>query len=653
MQEYPVAGSAFTYIMVIFGELPAFITMGMLFVEYMLGMAAVARGFSQYLAQLVNQPSTFFTLNDGPGASGAPIDFMAFGVVLILTVALSFGVRESSLFLNTMTMFKLFLILFISIAGFARANGDYFTDDFTLPSKGPDGILQGAAFIFFAFVGFDAVCNAVEETRQPKRIPGAILGTVGIAAFAYMLLSVCLSLISPPFMLEGCYNSHDQSSCPAPAPPICLSACTYPIPQECVCGPGEEPAYAEAFAAAFSCAGLAWMRYIVAIAALTGILTSLLVGLYSVARLIMVAARSWLLPPQLALISPRTQTPLFAQLTSGFIISIMALFIDFTFLSQLVSFGTLFALWMVVNALLFRRYYPDVKLRYTQYGAVEASLGKTRRKVPGFLSSQKSRRILVWMHIIIINAFCLAFVIQYRVTLSFSDSPCIVGAADRWQRGSQKAHWVWAWMIGWFLASLSMFLVCPLEYEPPAWKIPAFLLPWLPSFAILLIFFSASSLQRNAFWIMAIYFVGLILVYLLFSMPLSYIRHYMIGPSSAEQVSVVEMIYYNGKWRTLDDASAATPSTNFSSFSVQHSYFGRQSKQRAAVAEDMRPGSSGSGGEEAPPAAGKSADGKDSNGATTMEPLEDTDTSHLRTSSSLQISPHVLPVLYEEPEKGT
>lgn len=158
-----MSGSAFTYVMATFGELPAFVTMGMLLVEYLLGMAAVARGFSQYLAQLVNQPGTLFTLNDSPGDSGSPIDLMAFGIVVILTIALSFGVRESSLFLSTLTILKLFLILFVAIAGFTKANGDYFTDNFGLPGKGPDGVFQGAAFIFFAYVGFDAICNAVEE----------------------------------------------------------------------------------------------------------------------------------------------------------------------------------------------------------------------------------------------------------------------------------------------------------------------------------------------------------------------------------------------------------------------------------------------------------------------------------------------------------
>ena len=156
-----MSGSAFTYVMVTFGEYPAYITMGMLLVEYVLGMAAVARGFSQFLAQLVNQPYTLFLFDD----SNLRIDVMAFFVVIAMSAALSFGVRESALFLNATTLLKLFFIAFVCIAGYVKGDGALFTNNFTLPGKGVDGIFQGTACIFFAYVAFDAVCNAVEEVR--------------------------------------------------------------------------------------------------------------------------------------------------------------------------------------------------------------------------------------------------------------------------------------------------------------------------------------------------------------------------------------------------------------------------------------------------------------------------------------------------------
>lgn len=161
--EYPVAGSVFTYTLVTFGEFPAFITFGMLILEYVLGMAAVARSFSRYLALLIGQPASLFTLNDSGDWHYYPIDLMAFGVVLLLSAALSFGVRESSLVLGLMSIVKLCLIFSIIVAGFAKSNPLDFANNFILPDSGVDGIFQGAAIILFAYVAFDAICNAVEE----------------------------------------------------------------------------------------------------------------------------------------------------------------------------------------------------------------------------------------------------------------------------------------------------------------------------------------------------------------------------------------------------------------------------------------------------------------------------------------------------------
>jgi amino acid transporter len=154
------------------------------------------------------------------------------------------------------------------------------------------------------------------------------------------------------------------------------------------------------------------MSYFVAVTALLGILTSLLVSLYSVARLVMVASRDWLLPPQLARVSARTQTPLAAQAAVGGAVAAVALLVAFVELSQLVSFGTLFAMWMVCNTLLFRRFYPDVKLRFTRYGTVEATQSASLRRVPGAALGERARRALVVGHLAAINALSIG---EWRV----------------------------------------------------------------------------------------------------------------------------------------------------------------------------------------------------------------------------------------------
>ena len=145
--------------MVTFGEYPAYITLGMLIIEYVLGMAAVARGFSQYLAQLLDQSATLFVFND----NGVPIDPMAFAFVMLASVVLASGIREGSWILRGTTVIKLIFIAFIAISGFSKANGSYFTNNFVPEANEWDGVFQGTAAIFFAYVAFDAVCNAVEE----------------------------------------------------------------------------------------------------------------------------------------------------------------------------------------------------------------------------------------------------------------------------------------------------------------------------------------------------------------------------------------------------------------------------------------------------------------------------------------------------------
>jgi len=472
--------------MIIFGEYPAFITLGMLFLEYGLAMAAVANGFSQFLALLINQSASIFIFDD----NGIGWDVMALAVVLILSAALSFGVKESSMILGWTTMIKLLCIAAISITAFVKASGPYFADNFGLSNKKVDGVFEGTAFIFFAYVAFDAVCNAVEETQKPHRIPAAIIGTVFISGIVYMAMSSSLSLIVEPATLTLCSNDRGDLLTSQPSDGICS-------------GVGQ-PAYQLAYIVAFNQQNLPGMQYVVAIAALLGITTSLLVGLYSVARLAMVAARTWLLPPQLARISPRTQTPVIAQMTLGIIIALIALLGNFTQLSELASLGALFAMWMVSNAVLYRRYYPEVKLRYTAHGTVEAELSQTQWWMPGAVFSRKARRVIVWLHIILLNVMAIGFVIYYRTLLlpecigedSYANPVCTDGNATTSttngvdpDTGLQKDAWVLAWVVAWAVVTVSMFLLCPLEYRPKTWAIKPYLLPFMPSFAILLIAF--------------------------------------------------------------------------------------------------------------------------------------------------------------------
>jgi len=217
--------------------------------------------------------------------------------------------------------------------------------------------------------------------------------------------------------------------------------------------------------------GTPFMQYIVAAATLLGIVGGLAVGLYSVSRLVMVAAREWLLPPVLARVSPRTQTPALAQIAVGIVISILALFANYDWLSQTANFGGLFGMWAVSNTMIFRRYYPEMKLRFTQFGAVETNISKEKPgwSVPGRLFTTKARKIVVAVHIITINIISICSGIYYRVN-TVSPPDCSPNP-DYYQPGldgdfvyGHHTLAVLVWPVAWFVATLSMLLLCPVDY---------------------------------------------------------------------------------------------------------------------------------------------------------------------------------------------
>ena len=623
--QYPIAGSAFTYIMVTFGELCAFLTFGMLFIEYVVGMAAVARGFSNYLGLLL------------PGIIGSDLlietenhqfDFVAFGIVLIISLLLSLGAREFSSFQSVLTLLKIFLMLFIVIAAFTKADPSNFADYFAEVKDPPlESFFQAAAFLVFTYVTFDAVCNAVEEAREPSDIPPALLWTVGVACFLYMLMAVASALLISPQQLWLCSDenfliSSSQCTNPEALSQINVKELNQDIPNS-PSGNGYCPgtynetgnelgpygwSYAP-FNFAFSCRGMVWMQYIVSLAALFGTVSSLLVGLYSVARLIMSVAREWLLPPHLARISTRIGTPVIAQFVVGAIVALVALNVSFIILADIASFASILVMIFVANAVLFRRYYPDVKLQYTSYGTVEAAASKevakredvettiaklsmdsfmtqdvvsSRSSVPPTLhdvneqnslanglwtssvgglkgrsklsilirwirdrcsrgvsrlrpESKAIRRRLVIGHLIVINVLSWLAFILYRILLtSHSEDEDSTFVKEQDLTGTVRSRWFILPLLFAAIGVCTMAIVCPIDYLPTTWCIDRRLMPWVPGVAILLLTMSLASFNLEIIEYTAIILVCLVGLYVLFSMPLSYIRRFKIDSGSAD-----------------------------------------------------------------------------------------------------------------------
>ncbi|GAB4822126.1 hypothetical protein N2152v2_009172 [Parachlorella kessleri] len=505
------------------GELPAWLTVTNLLLEYMLGVAAIARGFSQYVSRIAYPGDP--ALNDTLLGSGNT-DWIAFGLVLVLTLIAALGVRESSFLVMVLVVIHLGLLLAIIIAEFTQAEAANMTPFLW---GGADNLFAAAALLIFAFAGFDVIATAAEEACQPELIPGAMVGTACLATLIYVLMSLGLALMVPFESFAATYGSEFQSA-----------------------------AYSTAF---LKGANLKGMYYVVCVTALLGILTACLVGLYGCARIVMVAARDWLLPPFLATINPRTQTPLVAQLLIGVVVAILALLVTFDTLSDLVSLGTVLVMWMVGNALLFRRYFPGLpRLRYSRWGTVESAEGRTSMpfKVPGARLSLKARQWLVVGHLVIINLVCLGLTIYFQGHTQqlrnqhSSRAQGTLDTGDGADEGGDFNHWEGELALGllWFLFTLSFQVCCPLEYEPPKWHIPWWAMPWLPSLAILLLLFTIGSLQnRNNYAIFAYWLAGSLGFYVLFSLPMGYLKHSQLDYVNTEQMNVVELAYQDGKWQ--------------------------------------------------------------------------------------------------------
>ncbi|CAI5479764.1 unnamed protein product [Closterium sp. Yama58-4] len=316
----PVAGGAFSYLMVTLGELPAFITVANLLMEYILSNAAAARGLSAYFAGFLGQDPEFFRLP--VPAWGITLDFVALGLILSLSVLVAYGTQESSYFNFLASGLSMLAIVIIIVAGFTAGSLENVTTSFA--PFGLQGMLDAAALVYFCFIGFDAVTTLAEEVANPAvDLPIGIVGSVAVVALIYGFMALSLCLLVP-------YTQID-----ADAP----------------------------FSSALrQLASWGWAAGAVAAGALLAIVTAVLVGLMGQARIVLVVARAELLPKKFASVSPVTRTPLFATVVLGVATGVIALLVDLETLASMVSIGTLLIFLMVALALLLHRYHPRVTL---------------------------------------------------------------------------------------------------------------------------------------------------------------------------------------------------------------------------------------------------------------------------------------------------
>ncbi|CAH2048329.1 unnamed protein product, partial [Iphiclides podalirius] len=330
----PKAGSAYVYSYVCVGEFIAFIIGWNLILEYIIGAASVVKALSEYLDSLLDKAMSTsleaaMPLNT-PHLARYP-DLFAFAVIMVFSVALALGVKESTKFNNLCTGVNLCVVLFVIISGSFKAD----TKNWRIPASevpksqkkdfgsggfapyGLAGIIKGAAVCFYGFIGFDCVATAGEEARRPqKSIPFAVVASLLVVFLAYCGVSSVLTLMLPYYM-------QDEK---APFPFV------------------------------YDQLGWSWAKYAVSVGAICALCSSLLGAVFPLPRIIYAMASDGLLFRFLGAVSERFQTPLAGTLLAGLLTGTLAMIFELEQLIHMMSIGTLLAYSMVASCVLLLRY---------------------------------------------------------------------------------------------------------------------------------------------------------------------------------------------------------------------------------------------------------------------------------------------------------
>jgi APA family basic amino acid/polyamine antiporter len=347
----PVAGSAYTYSYAVMGEVVAWLVGWALILEYALGASAVAVGWSGHIVGLLDDIGIHIphALSVGPeiklgflegGEVGGIINLPAVLVVLFVTALLVKGTKESATFNAVLVVIKVAaLSLFIAVTLPMVAGHTENFQPFTprgwgspLSSEGV-GVLGAAASIFFAYVGFDAVSTAAEETKNPQRnVPIGLIGSLLICTVFYLLVAggVIGSYGAQPLLdahgipfVAGSPELYASSACHAANAPLVCSK--------------------EALAFVMRQVANPTMGNIIGLAATIALPSVVLLMMFGQTRVFFVMARDGLLPERLARVHPRFQTPWIVTIVTGVFVAIAAAFLPVGTLADYSNAGTLFA----------------------------------------------------------------------------------------------------------------------------------------------------------------------------------------------------------------------------------------------------------------------------------------------------------------------
>lgn len=338
----PISGSAYTYAYATLGELIAWIIGWDLILEYLFAASTVSVGWSGYVSNFlkenlnINIPATLtnapigFDAEKGWYLTGSLVNFPAVFIVVLISVLLVIGIKESVKFNNVIVLIKVVVILLFIFFGVGYVTAENLTP--FIPENtgefghfGWSGILRGAGVIFFSYIGFDAVSTAAQEAKNPQRdMPIGILTSLAICTIIYILVALVLTGIIKYDML----NSPN---------PIAIAI-------DSIGG------------------ALTWLSPIIKLGAIAGLSSVVLVMLMGQPRIFYSMSKDGLLPPIFSRLHSKFKTPYISTIITGVFASFLAGLLPISLLGELVSIGTLLAFAIVcIGVMVLRVKQPDAK----------------------------------------------------------------------------------------------------------------------------------------------------------------------------------------------------------------------------------------------------------------------------------------------------
>ncbi len=332
----PIAGSAYAYAYATLGEIIAWTIGWDLILEYAVGSMTVAIGWSGYFQRILAgfQHPLPMWMSAAPGTMpGAVVNLPAIVIVLLITVLLVIGIRESARFNAVMVTIKLAAVLFFIFAGFRFVKPENWSP---FAPYGWSGIMAAGAVVFFAYIGFDAVSTTAEEAKNPSRdLPIGIISSLVVCTVLYIIVAGILSGIVPV--------SHFRTvEAALPGTPI--------VPLE------QSTAFLNApVAYALHVIDQDWAAGLISAGAVAGITSVLLVMLMSQPRIFFSMSRDRLLPAGVSKVHPRFGTPYITTIITGLVVAFVAGLTPINVVGEMTSIGTLFAFVVVCSAVIMLR----------------------------------------------------------------------------------------------------------------------------------------------------------------------------------------------------------------------------------------------------------------------------------------------------------